>query len=496
MGLREFSGDLACDHRRMSLRFSRAFAALLISLFVAAPRAAPDTLPPGVAAALDRARLPRDAVVATVQEVGSDQPRLAWQIDQPVNPASLMKLLITFASLETLGPAWSWSTPVWLRGTLRDGVLEGDLVIKGSGDPKLVVERMWLLLRRVQQLGVREIRGDIVLDRSDFSVPEASAFDFDGEGLRPYNVRADALMLNYKAVVFTFTPDPARGIAAIAADPPLAGVRFDASVALAGASCDDWRTALRADFTDPARLSFAGSYPAACGEKTWSVAYADPRSYNERAIAGLWQEIGGRLAGSVHDGAAPATTPTFTLSSPTLAEVVREINKYSNNVMAQQLFLTLALNVRGNGTPEAARDVLRQWATERFGAAATAGLVVDNGSGLSREGRLSARLLARLLQAAWASPVMPELMSSLPINGIDGTMRKLRAPLLGRAHLKTGSLRDVAGIAGYVLGDSGRRYVVVAIANHSNANAARPAFDALVQWAGNDGAPAAGLPQN
>ncbi len=479
----------------MSLRFPRALAALLLSLFVAAPRAAPDTLPPAVAAALNRAELPRDAVVAMVQEVGNKRPRLAWQIDHAMNPASLMKLLTTFASLEMLGPAWSWSTPVWLRGTLHDGVLEGDLVIKGSGDPKLVVERLWLLLRRVQQLGVREIRGDIVLDRSGFVVPEASAFDFDGEGLRPYNVRADALMLNYKAIVLTFMPDPVRGIATIASEPPLAGVRVDTSVALTGGNCDDWRGALLADFSNPAHLRFAGEYPAACGEKVWPVAYADAKSYNARAVAGLWQEMGGRLAGSAHDGAAPATTPTFESSSPTLGEVVRDINKYSNNAMAQQLFLTLALSSRGSGTPDGAREALRQWASARFGAATTAGLVIDNGSGLSREGRVSARLLTRLLQAAWASPVMPELMSSLPVSGVDGTLTESRAAL-GRAHLKTGSLRDVAGVAGYVLANSGRRYVVVAIANHTNANAARPAFDALVQWAANDGAPAVDAPQN
>jgi serine-type D-Ala-D-Ala carboxypeptidase/endopeptidase (penicillin-binding protein 4) len=164
-------------------------------------------------------------------------------------------------------------------------------------------------------------------------------------------------------------------------------------------------------------------------------------------------------------------------------------------VMAQQLFLTLALTQRGSGTPEAARELLRQWATERFGAAASTGLVIDNGSGLSREGRVSARLLTRLLIAAWASPVMPELMSSLPVSGIDGTLKKSRATL-ARAHLKTGSLRDVAGIAGYVLASSGRRYAVVAIANHANANAARPAFDALVQWAAGDGAAAAEPPPN
>jgi D-alanyl-D-alanine carboxypeptidase/D-alanyl-D-alanine-endopeptidase (penicillin-binding protein 4) len=498
-------------------RFCRAAAApllsLLLSLFVSAPRAAPAALPPAVAAALDRAKLPRDAVVVMVQEVGTGTPRLAWQVDRPVNPASLMKLLTTFASLDLLGPAWRWSTPVWLQGTLRDGVLDGNLVIKGSGDPKLVVERVWLLLRRVQQLGVREIRGDIVLDRSGFAEPEASAFDFDGEGLRPYNVRADALMLNYKALAFTFTPDAARGVAMISVDPPLAGVGVGTSVPLAGGGCNDWRGALRADFADPARLHFAGNYPAACGEKTWPVAYADPKRYNERAIAGMWLDMGGRLSGSVHDGAAPATTPpTFTLSSPTLADVIRDINKYSNNVMAQQLFLTLALTQRGSGTPEAARDLLRQWAGDRLGPTATAGLVIDNGSGLSREGRVSARLLAQLLLAAWASPVMPELMSSLPVSGVDGTLGPRRAApsgpspsggdtegvsgssfpsraTLGRAHLKTGSLRDVAGVAGYVLAYSGRRYVMVAIANHANANAAGPVFDALVQWTANDSGP-------
>ena len=115
-------------------------------------------------------------------------------------------------------------------------------------------------------------------------------------------MRADALLLNYKALAFTFTPDPARGVATIGAEPPLAGVRVDASVPLAAGPCDDWRGALRADFTDPLRLRFAGAFPAACGEKAWPVAYADPKSYNERALAGLWQEMGGKLAGTVRDG--------------------------------------------------------------------------------------------------------------------------------------------------------------------------------------------------
>ncbi len=460
-----------------------------------APAAPTAALPPEVAAAMDRARVPREALSAVVQELGRPgAPRLSWQAQAAVNPASLMKLFTTYAALDLLGPAWTWSTPVWLQGALpsgSSGAFEGDVVIKGSGDPKLVVERVWLLLRRLRQLGVREIRGDIVLDRSAFEVPEQSPADFDGEALRPYNVRADALLLNYKALSFTFTPDPAHGVAVISTEPALEGVRADVRVPLAagvGATqCNDWRSALQADFSDPLRLRFKGLYSPACGEKQWPVAYADPARYNERLLAGLWAEMGGKLTGSVRDGIAPATAPTFELASPPLAEVIRDINKFSNNVMAQQLFLTLSLSQRGLGTPESARDVLRGWLAARYGEAGQAA-VIDNGSGLSRETRVSAALLARLLQDAAASPLMPELMASLPVSGVDGTMRRAQA-LTGRAHLKTGSLRDVTAVAGYVLAPSGRRYVLVGVVNHPNASATRPALEALIQWAATDGQP-------
>ncbi len=451
-------------------------------------------LPGEVYAALDRAKVPSDAVSVLVQEVGSTRSRLAWRDGVAVNPASLTKLLTTYAALDLLGPAWSWNTPVWLQGTLRDGVLEGNLVIKGSGDPKLVPERLWLLLRRVQQLGVHEIRGDIVLDRSAFSVPEQSPAEFDGEPLRPYNVRPDALLLGYRSLLIGFTPDAARGVAMIGVDPPLAGVTADTSVPLSAGPCGDWRGELKADFADPQRLRMAGSFPAACGEKAWPIAYVEPRRYDERLLIGLWREMGGRIAGTVRDGIAPASAPSFVSSSPPLAEVVREINKFSNNVMAQQLFLTLGLVRGGAGTPEASRQVLQRWLAERIGRQAE-GMVIDNGSGLSRETRVSAQQLARLLQSAWGSTVMPELLASLPVSGIDGTLTRSKAPP-GRAHLKTGSLRDVAGVAGYVLAASGRRYVLVAIVNHPNANAARPALDALVQWTVQDGAsPGASLDQ-
>ena len=454
-------------------------AALVGIAAVACQAHAADSLPDEVGVALDAAKVPRDAVVAMVQELGAAEPRLTWQVDKPVNPASITKLLTTYAGLELLGRGWTWATPVWLQGTVHDGVLDGDLVIKGTGDPKLVMERVWLLLRRVQQLGAREIRGDIVLDRSSFVVPDTSPAAFDGEPLRPYNVQADALMLGFKSVVLTFTPDAARGIAVVSADPPLAGVRVDARVPLSSAPCEDWRTELRADFTDPAQMRLSGTYSSACAERSWAVASPDPNAFNARALLGLWQEMGGRIGGVVRDGTAPSTPASFISTSPSLTEVVRDIDKFSNNVMAQQLFLTLGLVQRGNGSPEASREVLRQWAVERFGEAAD-GLVIENGSGLSRDTRVSPRLLTRLLLRAWADPVMPEFVSALSVGGVDGTLKDSDV-MPGRAHLKTGTLRGVSGMAGYVLADSGRRCAFVVIANHENAAAARPAFDALVR---------------
>jgi serine-type D-Ala-D-Ala carboxypeptidase/endopeptidase (penicillin-binding protein 4) len=456
-----------------------------------------DGLPVEVEAALRRAKLPPAALAAVVQEASSGQRLLAWNEHEPVNPASVFKLLTTYAALDQLGPAWSWSTPVYLLGPLRDGVLDGSVAIQGSGDPKLVVERVWLLLRRLQQAGVKDIRGDILLDHSAFAPSVRLPGDFDAEPYKPQNVQPDALLLNYKSVTFTFTPDAAHGVAQVAVEPALAGVLVDSSVALAAGPCDDWRTQLKPLLTEPTRVRFTGNYPASCGEKTWPLAHADPKGYNARLIEQLWRELGGKLSGVVRDGAVPSGARlAFELASPALAEVVRDINKYSNNVMAEQLFLSLALPspaaprpaVAASGAaaaavrPEDAREALRRWLSGRFGEAAARETVIDNGSGLSRETRVTAQLLARLLQAAFDSAVMPELMSSLPVNGTDGTLKRSTATA-GRAHMKTGSLRDVVAVAGYVLSGNGKRYVVVAIVNHPQAGAARPVLDALVQWA-------------
>nr|WP_226986181.1 D-alanyl-D-alanine carboxypeptidase/D-alanyl-D-alanine-endopeptidase [Ramlibacter tataouinensis] len=436
-------------------------------------------LPPEVEAALAREKLPRDAVTLLVVDAqGKSPPRLAHRTQVPVSPASLAKLATTFAGLELLGPAYTWATPVYADGPVRDGVLEGNLYLKGQGDPKLVQERLWLLLGRLRGLGIRHVAGDIVLDRSAFDLPPQDPGAFDGEPLRPYNATPDALLVNYRSLVFSFTP--LGGQAQVHAEPALAGVQWPASVPLLPGECGDWRAALKADFSDPLRVRFEGGLPLACGERSWPLAYGDPPGYAARAVAGLWQSLGGSLQGQVREGRVPPELqPLLVHASPPLAEVVRDINKFSNNVMAQQLFLTLSLQQRGTGTFAGSRTVLQQWWRERFGDEPP---WFDNGSGLSRDERITARQLGQLLQRAWASPLMPELLASLPIAGVDGTARRSQARTPGLAHLKTGSLRDVWGVAGYVHAPGGRRYVLVAIANHPQASALRPAVDALIDW--------------
>jgi len=438
-------------------------------------------LPAPVIAALQRAKVPVEALHVVVMEANGSQKTsalLSHQATTSINPASLSKLATTVAALDLLGPTFVWRTPVYIDGPVRDGVLQGNVYVRGSGDPRLVVERIWLLMRRLQGLGIQKIQGDIVLDRSAFDLPERNPASFDGEPLRPYNAAPDALLVNFKSLVFQFVPDRAANVARIHVEPPLAGVQFPTTVPLSNADCSDYRSSLRADWADPLRIRFAGSFPATCGEKIWPVAYTVPQQFAARAIAGMWQQVGGQLAGQVRDGVVPANLqPVFSVESPALSEVIRDINKFSNNVMAQQLFLTLSLQARGAGGWDTSREAMQAWWRDRIGGEVP---VFDNGSGLSREERISALGLARLLQFVWGSPTMSELISSLPVSGLDGTLKRSKSQSV--AHLKTGSLRDVAGIAGYVDTANGKRLILVAVLNHANAQAARSALDLLVDW--------------
>ncbi|MDP2810587.1 MAG: D-alanyl-D-alanine carboxypeptidase/D-alanyl-D-alanine-endopeptidase [Rhodocyclaceae bacterium] len=461
---------------------------LLALLCLCALTARASGLPATVAQALKGAGIPVAATAIWVKEVDAATPRLAVNAGIALNPASTMKLVTTFAALDLLGPAYVWKTEAFAGGTLHDGVLTGDLYLRGGGDPRLTYDQFGRLLRQIRARDIKEIRGDLVLDRSAFAVSAADPGGFDAQPMRPYNVAPDALLVNFKAVTLQLIPDLANKKLIASMEPAPTNLDLINQVTLGnGNGCGDWKERLRADVFShglTTRLVLTGVFPQSCGEQRWNIAVQEHPQFVLGVFLQLWAELGGSLTGGVREGVVAADARAVgVLPSPTLAEVVRDINKFSNNVMARQLFLTLGMEA--GHRPANAEDgaaAIRSWLDAR--GLSVPELVLENGSGLSRRERISAEGLGRILQAAWKSSVMPELMASLPVTATDGTMKKRlkQNGVAGQAHIKTGSLEGVRSIAGYVLDKSGRRSIVVFFVNHAHAGAAQAAQDALLQW--------------
>lgn len=408
---------------------------------------------------------------------------LSHQADEARTPASLMKLLTTQVALDQLGPGFTWKTTFYKEGELRsDGVLSGNLYIKGGGDPKLSLEVAWRMLQKLRAFGVKRIQGDLVFDKSVFEPMTQDPSAFDDQPLRPYNVGADALLINFNALLLTFVPDLQAGVARVQVQPPLQGLVVQPTVALVKGACNDYRAALKVSFESANALQFKGVYPQECAERTWPLAYPKPQEYTQRALAGMWSALGGTVSGNVRLGLVPSELrPLWEESSATLAQIIRDMNKYSNNVMAQQLFLSLSLDGSRPASFEQSQAKVKAWWTQNMPKTQPVP-VIDKGSGLSRIESISANGLADVLEWAWRSPWMPEFVASLPIVGQEGTLQKSDLGVM--AHLKTGSLRDVLGVAGYVQTRFGERFLVVAMVNDPKARAARLALDALISWVG------------
>ena len=457
--------------------FKGSALALLGGALLVCNAAIAANLPRTVLRALSAAGVPTSSVGVVVQEIGGPRPVMSVNAAAAMNPASTMKIVTTYAALERLGVAYRWRTEAYLDGE--------NLVLRGTGDPKLNLEGFWMLLRNLRGRGLQDIRGDIVLDRSYFAPAEYAAFDSDP--YRPYNVTPDALLVNFKSVHFTFIPESERGVR-IYAEPALPGLAIVNALKVGAGSCPEgraFRDVLQASFQpSPPRASFTGEYPASCGERDMNVALYPPEDYVSGLLRELWTELGGTWEGKLRDGAvSPGARLLYTHESEPLALAVRDINKFSNNVMARQLFLTLGAELEGPpaDTAKGAKAV-REWLASK--GLAMPELVLENGSGLSRIERISPAHMNALLQAAWRSPVMPEFVSSLPLVAYDGTEKKRlkEDPVAGRAHIKTGLLSDVRAMAGYVLDRRGRNFTVVMIMNDAHAPEADAAMDALLRW--------------
>lgn len=467
-----------------------SFCLIAVALFQPLAVVAQSTdsaLPPGVQVVVNGYSLPSDSYTLLVQEVSSDTPLLAVNTDRPFNPASTIKTLTTLAGLERLGPTYTWATDIYATGPVEDGVLTGDLIIRGGGDPFLVEEHFRSMLKALQRRGIHTITGDLVLDGSlyDSSVTQDDVIDNQPD--RAYNVLPHALLSNFQVVTFYFRPHTNGRDVVIQADPPLPNLRIINQLRQENRACSGFQrgVAFSADRNNNT-VTFSGSFPSRCQEFQLSRAVLDAPQYTFGLFSTLWSELGGVHSGGWRTGHAPeGATPVLSWQSLPLTDIIRSINKFSNNVMTRHMLLTLGLQDAGApATIEKGVAAVQRY-LEDIGVDHR-DLVMVNGAGLSRDVRLTADLLGAVLKRGWQIPLMPEFAASLPLSGLDGTLRsRLDTPeTRGTMHIKTGSLSGVNGVAGYVHAQSGNHYVVVALLNHPQADAGygQELSDALLRW--------------
>ncbi|MFM0223384.1 D-alanyl-D-alanine carboxypeptidase/D-alanyl-D-alanine endopeptidase [Paraburkholderia dipogonis] len=445
-------------------------------------------LPQSVMVGLQRAHVPLSSISVVVEKVGERTPILALNAGKPMMPASTMKLVTTYSGLSILGPDYRWRTSAYADGTIdANGVLHGNLYIQGTGDPKLVPEELIDLVQKIHKAGITGIDGALVLDKRYFDPSTRDLPPFDDDATAPYNVGPDPLLYAFKSLSFTLTPSP-DGSVAIDVLPALAQLQIDNQMHAVNGPCRGDAASVSPTVTPQPNgtvvASFNGDYSMRCGPRTINVAVLDHSAFFAGGFLALWQQTGGTFSGATREGAVPVGAKLVaTHQGPMLSDIVRDINKFSNNTMARNLFLTIgAAEEKGPATPAKAARAIEAFL--RRDSIDMEYLTLDNGSGLSRDEHVTALALADLLQRANASPVAQVFVESLPIAGVDGTMRNrlTNQGAGGNAHIKTGTLRDVRAIAGYVASADGNSYVVVSLINDPHSEAARAAHDALLEW--------------
>ncbi len=419
-----------------------------------------------------------------MQEASSQKVIVSHNIEKAMNPASVMKLLTSFVALKKLGHSFTWKTDFLTDSAIdEEGTLRGNFFIRGGGDPFLthaILENVMLSLKRQ---GLKNIQGNIVLDRSAFDLPLTHAGDFDGETLRPYNTPPNALLLDFQTIALEFSTQ--NGVLNVSPLTPLKNFHLDfKNVILSKGACTKaWDNFLTFK-VENTTLHISGKMPA-CPKEIFYLMPFDDLTHADLLLRGILNEVGIFFNGKIRDGNTPEGTELLLRhTSDTLGNALKSVNKYSNNVMARQLFLSLSLNGNAPATLSKSRAVAKQVLMDEnlyFPE-----LVVENGAGLSRLARISARHLNQLLLQIWEDPLMPELLSTLPVMGMDGTLKRnfKHSKLKGRAHFKTGTLNDAKAFAGFLHGKKGKRYAISILIHDKKAPTAQSAVEAFFNWLG------------
>jgi D-alanyl-D-alanine carboxypeptidase/D-alanyl-D-alanine-endopeptidase (penicillin-binding protein 4) len=444
-------------------------------------------LPPPVARTLAAQQLPASALSVVVLDPATGKVILSELPDTPRSPASTIKTVTTFAALDMLGPTFTWHTRALIRGRLTGAVLDGDLILQGGGDPYITLERWWSFAQSLREKGLRAIHGDIIIDNTAFSLPPEDPAAFDGKPNRSYNVLPDALMVNFQSIEFRLAADADTREVEINANPAPFNLIIDNHVRFAPGRCTGTTGSVEFNVASDAwdRVEFSGALSPNCAERSVSRVLLKPATYAFGTFVQLWRQMGGEFNGKLRVEPAPADARLFaTFDSLTLAEIIRLTNKFSSNLMARHLLLTVGAERYGwPATLEKGAATMAEWGAQR--GVDLQGIDIDNGSGLSRSTHISVMQMAKILSVACRSPFAPEFMASLPLAGLDGTLRsKMKNSPAGAVRLKTGHIDSVSGVAGYVTTPGGKMYVLVSIVNspRTDYGAAEPVHAALVTW--------------
>jgi D-alanyl-D-alanine carboxypeptidase/D-alanyl-D-alanine-endopeptidase (penicillin-binding protein 4) len=446
-------------------------------------------IPASVVDALNQADIPLDSVSIYVQPVDSTVPTISHNANKSMNPASVMKLVTTYVGLEALTPAYRWKTELYRDGEVKNGVLEGDLIIKGYGDPSFKAQEFWHLLMSLQQAGIQGINGDLVIDKTYFAKQEGERRAFDDEIWRAYNAQPSAFLVNGRNTSFKFSVQ--NNAVSINQEFELPQIKIINEMDLRHGDCGSWRdyfTYIIQSGLDSQIITFNGTYSPECEARYLELSLLDDEQYAFYTFQKLWQELGGQFSGRLQVKVLPlSAVKILEQQSEPLGNVIRDINKWSNNLMARQLLLTLAAEKQPLPATEIKGAYVVNQELKKMGLNFDE-LVIENGSGLSRMERISAEHLGLMLLSAYHSPVMPEFISSMPILGLDGTVKKRLndEAVQGRAHLKTGSIDAVSAIAGYILDHKNKRSVIVMLVNHTKSAMSKEAQDILINWLNNE----------
>lgn len=468
-------------------KFVALFFFLLPSFVFAQDAVLKDSFPQALASLVKQAGFKEQGISLFIQPVDVPTPLVSFQSDQRFNPASVIKLVTTAASLDVLGVGYRWSTDVLYTGTIVGDTLKGDLYFRGNGDPYLTPERFWRLLNRIYIFGIRHISGNVFLDNSYFDPAPVDYAAFDEQPFRTYNVGPNALLVGFQATEFHF--NVVDGKVSIIPFPDSPKLKITNNVNAVSGPCARWqkRLELKTRSNNGVReVAFNGRYASRCEKKTLYRRVSDADDHFQHFFLPLWQQIGGSFSGEITQAPVPSNANLgLEGDSIALSEAVRLINKFSNNVMTRQVLLSMGARSQGlPGTTEKGISSIQTWLTKHQLDGKE--LLLDNGAGLSRETRVSAAFLGRLLHFVYQQAYMPEFISSLPVAGYDGTMahRFKDEPIIGHAHIKTGLLDFVQTMAGYVTASSGRRYVVVMLHNDPRAHtkAAEELQNEIIRW--------------